>query len=177
MRTPLGDRFWVRVNRDGDGCWLWTGPPAPNGYAQAWSGTAQAYVHHLALTLVGVVIPKGLVVGHTCDERICVRNDDVGVYRVRGVNLPRWGHLFLGTQADNIADMIAKGRMAPPAQHRPKHPARGEANSQAKLTRTDVDEIRVRYRAGGIHQTDLAKMYKVSFQLIHLIVRDKIWTT
>ena len=42
--------------------------------------------------------PDDRLVGHTCDNRRCVRADDVGIYIVRGRELPRRGHLFLGTQ-------------------------------------------------------------------------------
>lgn len=44
------------------------------------------------------------------DDRICVRNDDIGTYVIKGVTVPRRGHLFKGTIADNIRDMWEKGR-------------------------------------------------------------------
>ena len=76
-------------------------------------------------------------------------------------------HLFLGTIADNSADMIAKNRQ--------RHPgAKGEENSRAKLTATDVAAIRSR-RAAGENWKVLAKEYGVSHKTIWKVTAGYSW--
>lgn len=87
------DRFWSKVAR-GDGCWKYLGKIRPDGYGRFKVKRDYRMAHRVAWTIVNGDIPDGLNVCHHCDVRDCVRPD----------------HLFVGTQADNIHDMWAKGR-------------------------------------------------------------------
>lgn len=49
-------------------------------------------------------------------------------------------HLFLGTNADNVADKVAKGRTTKGRPHKRK----GSAHGAAKLTEDAIIEIRTR---------------------------------
>jgi len=51
----------------------------------------------------------------------------------------------------------------------------GESNFQAKLTCTDIKEIRRRYGSGDIYQETLADEYNVTISNISKIVRRKTW--
>ena len=96
-------------------------------------------------------IPKGLFVCHSCDQPGCVNPD----------------HLFLGTQADNMHDAIAKGRWKPAQEV----VARGEAHVLSKLTEADVRCI----RASDETQVALGERYGVSHTVISNIRRYKTW--
>jgi hypothetical protein len=103
---PLETAFWEKVIPEpNSGCWLWTG--ACNGKGRAQIGVkanGQKFkiknASHISLQLHGRSVPKGMCVLHSCDNTFCVNPD----------------HLFVGTQDDNIQDMIAKGRYRPPAR-------------------------------------------------------------
>lgn len=94
---PLLSRFWEKVRRDPGGCWEWTGALV-HGYGQlrlGRQGQGQIGVHQLSwLIHFPGCIPEGYAVCHECDNPRCVRPD----------------HLWLGTQAQNLANMRAKGR-------------------------------------------------------------------
>ena len=116
------ERFWARVAISA-GCWLWTGPVDSRGYGHLAVGKKNARAHRVAFELEHGPIPKGgghhgTVVMHICDNKLCCNP----------------AHLSLGTHADNMADMKAKGRR--------KLINAGSKNGRAKLTPEQVQAIR-----------------------------------
>lgn len=92
----LEERFWDHI-LIGETCWAWTGGKDSFGYGKLWRGlgkTGRALAHRVSWELFYGPIPPGLQVLHRCDNPFCV--------------CP--GHLFLGTQKDNMVDMVFKGR-------------------------------------------------------------------
>ncbi|RTE91923.1 HNH endonuclease [Bradyrhizobium sp. LVM 105] len=117
------DRFWSKVEKT-DGCWNWIGAIHPKGYGLLTMDKKSHRVHRLSYQLSNGSIPLGMHVLHECDNRRCVNP----------------GHLFIGTNADNMADKVSKGRQS------------------RKLSDEDVLAIR---SAKGIPQHALAKQYGV----------------
>jgi len=93
MAFTVAERFWNNIQKS-EGCWLWTGHRAVNGYGTLGDRTKVLKAHRLSWELHHGAIPAGLHVMHTCDIRVCVNP----------------AHLRLGTHADNMADMKTKGR-------------------------------------------------------------------
>lgn len=104
-RTPMIERFWARVDKQGPihpvlgtRCWLWKGAPGRDGYGRIGrpgDSNGQELAHRYAYSANVGPIPEGMNVCHYCDVHLCVNYEE---------------HLFLGTQADNLADMVQKGR-------------------------------------------------------------------
>ena|ERR1035437_3333296 len=107
-------RFWAKVKKTLDGCWLWQASIIAGGYGQFDDG----YAHRFSWELHFGPIPDGLFVLHDCDIRNCVRPD----------------HLWLGTQLDNMRDMRKKGRGVDNS---------GSNCGKAILTEADVKEVRI----------------------------------
>jgi len=147
---PLEDRFWPKVQKT-DTCWLWTGSRDLQGYGRIGTGGRRStpiLTHRVSWVMHHGSIPEGMLVCHHCDNPSCVRPD----------------HLFLGTNADNVQDMIAK-----------KRHAHGEQAPWSKVTKAQVIEIRQRYASGIISQYSLAKEYDINHATISAIVRRLIW--
>jgi hypothetical protein len=95
---PAEERFWAFVPVRGDGCWEWSGSVTEKGYGQFGDGRRPNNVraHRFSWELANGPIPDGRIVLHSCDNPPCVNP----------------AHLRLGSDAENTADMIAKGRAA-----------------------------------------------------------------
>ena len=106
-------------------------------------GDKPLYAHRVSYVLYRGIIADGLSVCHICDNPLCVNPD----------------HLFLGTQRDNLADMVAKGRHA-----------KGEKNGQSKLSDLAVEQIRQLVHT-GYKQYTVAKIFGLSQAQISRIVR------
>jgi len=100
-RHSIVDRFWARVQKQSDGCWIFAGRPCNlAGHIHIMRpDRSRVYAHRFSYQLHhgGRSIPAGKVVMHSCDRPTCVNP----------------AHLSLGTQKQNVHDAIAKGRFAP----------------------------------------------------------------
>lgn len=103
--VPLAQRFWYRVTpNDETGCWEWTGSRTNHGYGRVNINQRAVLAHRVAYELCVADIPEsdayhGTCILHKCDNRRCVNP----------------AHLRLGSHAENIADMIEKGRARHPS--------------------------------------------------------------
>lgn len=93
----LAERFESKtIPEPNSGCLLWLGNvSSPSGYARMTINGKPRVASHIALELAGRPLPQGMYACHHCDNPGCVNVD----------------HLFFGTQKDNIADAIKKGRL------------------------------------------------------------------
>ncbi len=144
-KDHLKDRLLSSMVLDpGTGCWLWDKATYPFGYGAIRIGNFTASAHRIAYECWVGQIPDGLVACHKCDVPRCFRPD----------------HLFLGTKADNSADMVKKRRNG-----------RGQNNGYAKLTN---EQARAIFLAEG-PQTRIAKEFGCSQMTVSWIKQRKKW--
>jgi len=136
-------------------CHLWTAAVDSKGYGQIKVDGKLALAHRVAWKLEYGRIPDGLIdygwaplcVLHKCDNPLCVNPD----------------HLFLGTHAANMLNMVEKNRQA-----------RGEQHGGHKLTEVDVRQIR--RDCAGMTLREIAKKFGVySHSTIYKVLRGVTW--
>lgn len=137
-----------KKQQNGD-CILFTGHLNTDGYGRFWHNKTRYLAHRAAYEIFCGPIPDDLQVCHRCDTPACVNPD----------------HLFLGTQDDNIRDMVAKGR---------QNSRNGVHHNLAKLNPEKAFEIRW-YAAMGRKHKDIAAEYGVTRPLVSMIVRGELW--
>lgn len=97
-KRPLAARFWEKVDKRGlDECWPWLAGTDGRGYGTIGPGrehVSDLKAHRVSYELNVGPIPAGMHVLHHCDNPPCVNP----------------AHLWVGTDADNMHDMLAKGR-------------------------------------------------------------------
>lgn len=147
--TPVGmsekdiTRFWSKVDvRGPDDCWNWTACCFNTGYGYFYLNGKHWLAHRISWMMVHCSIPKRMHVCHHCDNSKCVN--------------PR--HLFLGTNAMNLADMVRKGRQG-----------------GAKLMPEQIRKIRTLYATGKFSQNRIAIAFGVSQTNVRHIVRGETW--
>ena len=124
-------------------CWEWRGCRATTGYGKY----GRELAHRIAWEVSFNQHPGKAHVLHRCDHPPCINP----------------AHLFLGTQAENMRDMAAKGRAT-----------RGEHHPRAKLSKHEVSQIRRRRSAGEKLQT-LADAFGVGPSAISRIANGVRW--
>lgn len=162
--STLRERFEDKFERvPWSGCWIWTGATNAGGRYGVFGtgrdlGTRQA--HRIAYTLYGNGdVPGELNVCHHCDNGLCVNP----------------AHLFLGTQKDNVADMITKGRKVIGNSGRHGNHAKGERGGNAKITQAVVEDMRSRYDGGERNIAALARSFVMSESQTRRIVWRQSW--
>ena len=144
-------RFWSKVEVVSENeCWIWRASKLKGGYGNYRHDGKTTLSHRVAWILANGEIPPGMCVCHNCDNRACVNQY----------------HLFLGTNSDNSADMVRKGRQARRV---------GEEHSQARLTEVDIHFIRYWLRCGYTN-VEISAEFKVCHQMISRINTGKAWS-
>jgi len=173
-------RFWENVDKKSPSdCWNWTGAKS-RGYGEIVINGNSYKAHRLSYLIEHGQDPLDLCICHHCDNPSCVNP----------------GHLFMGTQKQNVQDCKSKGRLNRPSgdNHRSRtHPwtiprgldhwrkkypwknAKGEDVKTSKLTESQVIEIRERYSCGNITQEQLAKEYGVTHRAIGKAIKKETW--
>jgi hypothetical protein len=86
--------FNLNPCRSATGCWLWPKYRDPKGYGVIIFDGFKFSVHRLSFEHYKGLIPKTMLIMHDCDTPACFNPN----------------HLFLGTHAENMQDMMRKGR-------------------------------------------------------------------
>jgi len=142
-------RFWSRVKKT-QGCWTWTGGKHRQGYGFFYFDSGSELAHRVSYLIEFKKFPKNKFVCHHCDNPSCVRPS----------------HLFLGTQKDNIRDMVRKGRAADMV---------GEKNSNSILTYKKVIELKNLLKSKKFTYKELAKKFGISYGEVNNIVSGYCW--
>jgi len=143
----FAQKFWSRTKIDGD-CLIWIGCKFKSGYGKVNSGGRMLRANRVAWELLNGPIPDGFCIRHTCDNPSCVKPS----------------HLLVGTQKQNVCDMIERGR---------KNPEKGTARYNCKLDETKIREIRA--LAPFTSAAALSRRYGVVPKTISQIIARKRW--
>lgn len=132
------------------GCWLWIGATKGNyGAIKVRGRKGMRRAHRVSYELHVGPIGSGLFVCHKCDVPLCVNPE----------------HLFLGTRADNMLDMVRKGRNRGPQP---------ENSRTAKLTAQQAATV-FKARADDVSASALSARFGVSENAIWNIWCGRTW--
>lgn len=151
-KLPDPDWFWCRVVRGAaDQCWSWEGPRTATGHGTVALGRSTTSAHRLAYMLAVGPIPTGLVVRHKCDHGWCCNP----------------AHLELGTQAQNLRDMVERNRADWQRGHKRKFGPRIN-----KLHDAEIRGVRAMSRS-DLKRNQVAEHYGISEQHVSAIVNRR----
>lgn len=146
LRSILDNTAWIPEC----GCRLWLGPINNAGYGQVPHECKKRLVHRLVkmMELGRTLSPKEEVL-HKCDTKLCCNP----------------AHLFVGSQSDNIQDMLRKGR------GRPRY---GTQHPRARCSPEIVNKIRV-LQSQGHAMSAITDMVGMSYQIVRDVCTSRTW--
>jgi hypothetical protein len=109
--------FYQTVKNEKTGCLEWSGSKTKAGYGALNINGNVVYAHRMSYKLHFGDFDKALFICHKCDNPSCVNPE----------------HLFVGTAADNGADMAIKGRAAWAGKKMPQEIRNKIAETRKKL--------------------------------------------
>lgn len=130
-------------------CWNWNAGKSKTGYGVFWLDGKQQSAHRVSYNFYIGTIADNMVVCHSCDNKSCVNPN----------------HLWLGTQSDNVHDMLDKERTNQP---------KGEKHWNSKLTEEDVSKIREMSKT--MKNSAISRILKIARQTVYNIVSNRNWT-
>lgn len=156
-------KFFARISQPEYGCRLWLGClDSRSLYGVVKYRGRQRSAHAVALILATGQDPAGMCAMHSCDNPRCCAPE----------------HLRWGTNQENMADKVSKGRQSRGAKHRAaigdRDDMRGVNNYQTHLREQDVLALRERVGRGEKTRV-LAKELHVSYSTIYSIVHRRTW--
>jgi HNH endonuclease len=131
---------------------MYLGGWSSGGYGEIYESGKNRSAHVVSYEIHNGPVPPNKMVLHTCDNPWCVNP----------------AHLFLGTQRENVQDMIAKVRSTIGSFV-------GEKNGQATLTEVDVLEIKSLLE-DGLAQREIAAAYGIDQSTVSNIKTGKRWS-
>ena len=142
----------IEYEVDSRGCWICTSHTADtNGYPLVRrNGAKQTHLHRYVYELLVKPIEDGLDLCHDCDNRKCINPSC----------------MFEGTHQDNMKDRDMKGR---------GYDRRGEKHGRAKLTTSDVVQMRMFYKL-GVPRSSMAKLHGVRWGTVSAAVSGEHWS-
>ncbi len=156
MKKLSDQEILSRWDLDENGCHIYNGSIHPKGYGVVCVKRARVYAHRFFYEKLKGPIPEKFLVRHLCHNKRCVNP----------------AHLEVGTQKDNMKDMVDAGRQAKGMKIAKNR--LGEDNPSAKLSWQDVERIRA-LRRMGLKLRQISEVYSVSEGSISAICSGKKW--
>jgi hypothetical protein len=146
-------RFWNKVNiQEPSKCWPFIGGVNYNGYGNFWLDDKIVSAHRVSWMIHNhKMIQDGLLVCHTCDNKLCCNPH----------------HLYTGSHTDNTRDYVSRSM--------PEYFNKGSRNPSAKLTVSDIEDIKILYATGKYSYSQIARIYNLSPTYPHSIIKGKRW--
>lgn len=149
LSADVAARFWAKVViLDPGECWPWQGAIDTPGYGAFKAGGRKVNSHRMAYELTHGTIAPGLLVLHSCDNRLCCNPS----------------HLRTGTTVDNIADAKERGRWRV-----------GEMIPRSKLNCARVAEMKRERSERGAYYADIAARHGVHENTARSAIIGESW--